>query len=254
MEIEKPSQRTESKNLSKRIADLRIKLQEAKEKEIENRKRGEGEPVSHLVQIDLDKLPDQDLKTILQWEDGTLTDVELQQWSREIDQAVNQETEEQNIGDDGEKNLFFIKHPRTQFNKWLRMQVAYEKGLGHLGNASEQSPSPLEQFREEISNYIAAEREKKRQWLARGKTGEAYDPHVDKNINPKHLTEDDREFWEKIKAGTITNDYIERYREKLSRQRDFLGSDEWESRATFQAMATNLAAGVFLRQLLEEEK
>ena len=118
-------------------------------------------------------------------------------------------------------------------------------------NNPEQIPSPLPQFREEIRAYIESELRKKKEWEARGQTGDAYDPHVD-SINPAHLTEADREFWERVKKGAVTKEWVVALQQKLREEEGSMDQDTRKSRSTFQAMTTNLASSIFAEQDLKE--
>lgn len=99
--------------------------------------------------------------------------------------------------------------------------------------------SPLELFRQEIREWRERELKNKEEMIEKGELG-GYDPHAEE-INPDHLTDDDRILWEKIKNKRISREDIEEHRK------------EFKSRSMFSAMATNKANQIIGERELNEE-
>ncbi len=84
----------------------------------------------------------------------------------------------------------------------------------------EQELSPEEKlglFHEEIGDIKAGEMEKKKEWEAREKTGEAYNPHFD-IIDPEFLSGAEMGIYERFKSGELNDEEFRALREEaLSR-------------------------------------
>lgn len=98
----------------------------------------------------------------------------------------------------------------------------------------EQIKKPLEVFREEVRAWIKNE-------LAKKERGEEYDPHAELPIDPKDLTDSEREIWEKvINQQTLTREDLKEYEKRLGSRRNlmemlinkaaFLTRREWEEK------------------------
>lgn len=98
----------------------------------------------------------------------------------------------------------------------------------------------LDGLRNEIEEIRENEMANKKSWLARGKTGEAYDPHFD-DIDPQYLKEEDLMIYKKFKEDTLSFEEMREYQDKMTEEAggsDFINPIN-RSRNNFQAYLAN---------------
>jgi len=109
-------------------------------------------------------------------------------------------------------------------------------------------------FREEIGDIKTGEMEKKKEWEAREKTGEAYNPHFD-IIDPGLLSGAEMEIYEKFKKGE-DDEFANLREEALARfkGRDVENDPEYKSAHAFLMYLGNIVNARELRRQIEKLK
>ena len=107
-------------------------------------------------------------------------------------------------------------------------------------------PAELDNFKNEIREWVSAELEKKKEWEERGETGQAYDPHADL-IRPELLNETDMEIWKKLQNGSITNETMADYNRKFSEETSGEAPDVVQAREEFKAMIINKSIPIIVK-------
>lgn len=116
-----------------------------------------------------------------------------------------------------------------------------QPGVGHNHVNSERyiNEKLLNGLRNEIEEIRENEMANKKSWLARGKTGEAYNPHFD-DIDPQYLNEEDLIIYKKFKEDTLSFEEMREYQNKMTGEEagDFVNPVN-KSRNNFQAYLAN---------------
>ena len=91
----------------------------------------------------------------------------------------------------------------------------------------------FEKFHQEIKTWVDGELLKKKEWEARGKTGEVYNIYAD-DINPDLLTEEDMRMWNEVKSGGDPTKEFQEYNNRLNYELIDANNETRRSRAGFR--------------------
>lgn len=187
------------------LENFHKKIQGLKEKEEEEMRKKEAEGLTgsvHLRGLNPEELTMEDAVIYEKFKKLDLTRKEYEEWRQNIVKDIEARAPQEPIELSGRLE-FFDKDSRHIFMQYIGNKI------GNWENWQKRKEQ-LSSFRKEISRL-------KNQEIEKMERKEKYDPHLVTILNVQKLTPEDREIFEKFKAGTLkeSSEEFRNYRQEI---------------------------------------